>query len=316
MAGRLLFHDREVIERARREGMSYRQIGRLLGCNASSVQREVSRNSNWRGRYRAVGAQRKTDRRAKRPKPAKLDDRRLYRRVERLLLSKKYSPAAAAAVLRRQGVAICHETIYRAIYQHRFGNPKQVLCRPRPHRMRRTRTGRSHQVLGDIALIEQRPQRSGVGHWEGDLLVGRNNLSAVVVLTEVVTRFTVVVALSNRTAEHAAQQMITQIRRYIPKHLRHTLTLDQGREFAGWATIAAASGFGIYFCHPRSPWQKPLVENTNALLRRWLPRGSVLPNQQKILNRIARLLNNMPRRSLQWATAAETYNQNRVATTM
>ena len=316
MAGRLLFHDREVIERACREDLSYRQIGRLLGRSGSTIQREVSRNSNWRGRYRAVGAQRKTDRRARRPKAAKLDDRRLCRRVERLLKTSKYSPAAAAALLRRQGVAICHETIYRAIYDHRFGNPKQVLCRPRPHRKRRTRTGRSHQVLGDISLIDQRPPRNGVGHWEGDILVGNNNRSAVVVLTEVLTRFTVIVALSNRTAEHAAQQMITQVRRYIPKHLRHTLTLDQGREFAAWAQIAAACGFGIYFCNPRSPWEKPLVENTNALLRRWLPRGSVFPAQQKTLNKIAQLLNNMPRRSLQWATAAETYNQNRVATTM
>lgn len=316
MAGRLLLCDRKIIESGLREKLSFRQIGRLLGRSGSTIQREVARNRNWRGHYRAVGAQRKTDRRALRPKAALLDDRRLLRRVERLLKDSRYSPAATAAVLRRSGVSICHETIYRAVYQGRFGNPKGVLCRPRPHRMRRTRTGRYPHVLGAIAGIDQRPAIDGPGHWEGDLLVGRRNLTAVVVLTEIVTRYTLIVAISSRNADHVAEQMIRIIQHRIPKGLRGTLTLDQGREFTRWATIGAATGFGIYFCDPHSPWQKPLVENTNALLRRWLPRGTVFPTTQRIVDKIAHLLNAMPRRSHQWDTAADRYRQARVASTM
>ena len=136
------------------------------------------------------------------------------------------------------------------------------------------------------------------------------------VLTEIVTRYTLIVAISSRNADHVADQMTRLICNRIPTHLRGTLTLDQGREFTRWATIAAGTGFGIYFCDPRSPWQKPLVENTNALLRRWLPRGTVFPTTQRIVDKIAYLLNAMPRRSHQWDTAADRYRQARVASTM
>lgn len=316
MAGRLVLCDREVIEAGLAEGLSLRSIGRLLGRSGSTIHREVIRNRNRDGVYRAASAQRRADRRSRRPKVAKLDDRRLCRQVHQLLVDQRYSPAAASAVLARRGVTISHETIYREVYQWRFGNPTQVLCRPRPRRMRRTRTGRSHQVLGDLVLIGRRPERVGAGHWEGDLLVGRRNRSAVVVLTETATRYTLVVALANRHADHVADQLIAHIRHRIPTGLRSTLTLDQGREFAQWAAIAAATGFDIYFCEPRSPWQKPLVENTNALLRRWLPRGTVLPSAQPTLDHIARHLNGMPRRSHQWDSATDRYRQAKVATTM
>ena len=317
MAGcRFDFTERRVIESGRRTGLSYRVLGDLLGRDASAVWREVSRNRNRFGGYTAKTAQRRADRRARRPKPALLDDRRLCRRVRHLLTKNKYSPAAAAAVLAAQGIRICHETIYRAIYTRRFGDPRKVLCRPRRFRRRRTRTGIYNDPLGDISLIDDRPQRDGPGHWEGDLLVGRRNLTAVVVLTELVTRYTLVVALENRTAEHTAAQLISVIQHRIPRHLRKTLTFDQGREFARWGHIAARTGFGIYFCHPHSPWEKPLVENTNALLRRWLPRGTVFPQNQKTLDRIAQLLNRMPRRSHGWDTATNQYRQSRVVTTM
>ncbi len=316
MASRLCLADRMVIERGRRAGLTFRALGEVLGRDGSVIWREVDRNRNRFGRYTARGAQRKADRRARRPKVSLLDDRRLYRRVKHLLVNHRYSPAAAAAVLQAAGIEICHETIYRAIYGRRFGDPRKVLCRPRPHRQRRTRTGVYNDPLGDITLIDDRPRRVGVGHWEADLLVGKGNLSAVVVFTELVTRFTVVVALTNRTADHTATRLITAIFTRIPRHLRKTLTFDQGREFARWAHIADRTGFSVFFCHPHSPWQKPLVENTNALLRRWLPRGTVFPTSQTALDRIAGLLNQMPRRSHGWDTAANQYRQARVVTTM
>lgn len=317
MAGsRFDYTERKVIESCRRRGMSFRAIGEVLGRDHSAVFREVARNRNRFGGYRAKGAQRKAERRARRPKVAKLDDRRLYRRVKHLLTKTKYSPAATAAVLRAEGYRICHETIYRAIYLGRFGDPTKVLCRPRRYRKRRTRTGQYHDPLGDFTSIDDRPTLVGAGHWEADLLVGRRNLTAVVVLVELVTRYTVVVALENRTAAHTATQLIAAVFSRIPKHLRKTLTLDQGREFARWAEIAARTGFEVFFCHPHAPWEKPLVENTNALLRRWLPRGTVFPTNQKTLDRIAGLLNRMPRRSHRWDTAANQYRQARVVTTM
>ena len=317
MAGsRLCLFDREMIERGCEAGESLRAIGRWSGRSPSTIQREMARNSSWHGSYRAANAQREADGRARRPKRALLDDRRLLRRVERLLKRVEYSPAATAAVLRRQGMPICAETIYRGIYQRRFGDPRKVLRRPRSCRRPRTRTGLSHPVLGNISLIGERPARAGVGHWEGDLLVGKRNLTAVVVLTEIVTRFTLVVALTDRTADRTAAQLIEAIRRRVPRHLRQTLTFDQGREFTRWASIATATGFGIYFCEPRSSWQKPLAENTNALLRRWLPKGTVISKDQRILDKIARLLNNMPRHSLEWETSTMHYRQARVTPTM
>lgn len=316
MAGvRFDFEERLVIARGRAMGLSYRQLGVLLGRDASAVCREVNRNRNAQGVYWARGAQRKAAVRARRPKRSKLDDRRLWRMVNHRLKEWRYSPAATAADLAGRGVRISHETIYQAIYQRRFGDPKAVLCRPRPHRKRRTRTGRITDSLGPIRLIDQRPARTGVGHWEADLLVGKGNYTAVVVLTEVVTRYTVIVALENRTADHCHRQLVTQIRRRIPRRFRKTITFDQGREFARWQQLEKATGFTAYFCHPRSPWEKPLVESTNALLRRWLPRGAPITSNQHDLNKISRLLNTMPRHIHQWSTAANEYRKHRVATT-
>lgn len=316
MAGdRFSFEERRVIARCRRAKMTYRELGVVLDRNPGAICREVNRNMNSHGRYWARGAQRKANVRALRPKPAKLDERRLYRMVKHRLKKWRYSPAATAADLRRVGIQISHETIYQGIYRHRFGDPRSVLCRPRRRRKRRTRTGRTPDSLGPIRLIDWRPKLRGVGHWEADLLVGKGNHTAVVVLTELVTRYTLIVALGNRTADHCLDQLVTHINRRIPRHLRKTLTFDQGREFARWQKLEKATGFVTYFCHPHSPWEKPLVESTNALLRRWFPKGTDITQDQRQIDRIARLLNNMPRRSHQWSTATIEYRKHRVATT-
>ena len=184
----------------------------------------------------------------------------VYHRIVKL----KYSPAATAADLGSRGISISHETIYQAIYRRFFGDPRIVLCRPRKTRRRRTKTGRGPNSLGDFVLIDERPERVGAGHWEADLLSGTGNKSVVGVLTETVSRQTIVVSLPQRSTRHVADQLVGIIQHRIPKHLRKTLTLDQGREFARWDRIGKATGFAIYFCHPRSPWEKPLVEQTTA----------------------------------------------------
>ncbi len=312
MAGsRLSRSDRDVIERCRRSGMSCRDIGAVLGRHYLSVSREIKRNSNDRGVYCAGSAHVKAAVRARRPKERILDDKRVRAMVTTRVVGWRYSSGAAAADLRRVGIQISHETIYREIYRKTFGDPRQVLIRPRRSRRRRTRTGRDPHSLGQIPLIDTRPQRVGPGHWEVDLLSGTSNRTVVGVLTETHSKTTIVFGIAQRDADSVGDQLITMIQYRIPLHLRKTLTFDQGREFARWGRV----GKTTYFCHPRSPWEKPLVEQTNSVLRRWLPKHKDMPTDQKAIDKINKLINNMPRRALNWRRSTDLYRELRVATT-
>jgi IS30 family transposase len=299
---RLCRIEREHIAVGIAAGRSFREIAGELGRAPSTVSREVTRNRNSKGQYWAHGAQRKANLRARRPKPFLLDDPHLAEQIFELIVHNRYSPWATARVLSTAGTPISHETIYQAIYRGQFGKPKTVLNRPRTRRKRRTRTGRNPNNLGTYQPISNRPPQQGPGHWEADLIVGAGNYTAAVVLSQPATKQTLITALGNRTADHTAHQLITTITQHIPTHQRHTLTLDQGREFTRWQHIATTTGFDIYFCQPRSPWQKPHVENTNAILRRWIPKRQPIPQHQTQLDYIANLINNMPRRSLQGQT--------------
>lgn len=305
-----------MIERCRGKGMSCRDIGSVLGRHYSSVSREIQRNSNSNGGYRAGGAHSKAVVRARRPKQRILDDKRVRAMVTTRVVGWRYSPGAAAADLRRVGVQISHETIYREIYRKTFGDPRGVLIRPRRSRRRRTRTGRNPHSLGQIPLIDTRPVRVGPGHWEVDLLSGTLNRTVVGVLTETHTKTTIVFGITKRDAHSVGDQIISMARHRIPIHLRKSLTFDQGREFARWDRVGQATGFAIYFCHPRSPWEKPLVEQTNSVLRRWLPKHIDMPTDQKTIDKINKLINNMPRRALNWKRSTDLYRELRVATTM
>ena len=309
---RLSLVEREEIALGVARGESLGVIARRIGRYASTVSRELARNSNRRGEYRAVGAERKAAGRARRPKRRRLDDPGLRRRVRRMLRA-KHSPMTVSRLL--EG-APSHETIYREVYRRRFGDPREVLCRPRRSRRRRTRTGRYPDNLGAYKGIGERADIGGEpGHWEGDLLVGSDNRTAAVVLTERETRVCLLGALpQGRNADHVAV-VVTRLLGGVPASMRRTLTWDQGRELTRWPRIEAALGIPIYFCEPRSPWQKPLVENQNGLLRRWLSRNLPMPRSQATLSRIARRLNNTPRRVLGWATATHAYDQLLVAST-
>lgn len=318
---RLCAAEREEIRVGLVGGESLGAIGRRLGRSASTVSREVARNGSRRG-YVAHIAQRRADRRAKRPKALLLETDTELRRQVRERLKLRLSPTTIARQLAADGISISAETIYRACYHPRapLGNEShRLLCRPRRGRIRRRRTttGRKPLSLGAFKPISQRPGdiRTEPGHWEGDLIVGRRNLTATVVLTERSSRLTLLGALpQGRNADHVAA-VVTRLLSQIPPKLRRTLTWDQGRELARWAKIEDRTGTPVYFCEPRSPWQKPLVENTNGLLRRWLPRGTPMPRSQAAINRIQRLVNSIHRRSLQWDTAQDAYDRLRVATT-
>lgn len=314
---RLCLADREEIRAGLERGDSFREIARYLERAASTIQREVRRGSNSDGRYVALGAHRKADQRARRPKPARLDDPVIYRRVQQMLIDWRYSPQAAAKTMGREGTGISHETIYRGIYQHRFGDPRRVLCRPRFRRKRRTRTGRYPHVLGDYRRIMDRPgdPRTEPGHLEGDLLVGAGNYTAAVVICERQSRLCLIGALpEGRNSDHVTD-IVCQLLNNVPAGLRKTLTWDQGRELTRWERIEHRLGTPVFFCEPHSPWQKPLVENTNGLLRRWLPKRTAITKHQPDLDLIAHRLNTMPRHILAWDTAQNRYDQLRVAMT-
>ena len=242
---------------------------------------------------------------------------------ERLKL--RWSPHAAAADLREAGMSVCAETIYRACYANdaRSGLPAGTWAKlPRRARRRRPRSVAQAQKpspLGEYRPTADRPadveDRTEPGHCEGDLIVGKANLTAAVTLAERTSRYTVTAALPDGYgAPQAAAAAAAALGRQ-PAALVRSLTWDQGREMARWADVEAALGIEVFFCEPRSPWQRPTNEHTNALMRRWLPKGTSLDIGQLRLSVIEDNLNHMPRRLHHWHISRTTSTLNSLATT-
>jgi IS30 family transposase len=265
-----------------------------------------------------MAAERRSWERARRPKSGKLASHgRLLEAVERGL-SEGWSPEQISARLRREypddrGMRISHETIYRALYvQSRGELRRQLSSHLRTGRDRRKRQGhverRGH--IPDMVSISERPpeveDRAVPGHWEGDLLVGARNQSFVATLVERHTRYVLLAGLGrDRRTEHVIDALKTRIQT-LPRHLARSLTWDQGNELAAHQTFTIQTGVEVYFADPHSPWQRGSNENTNGLLRQYLPKGSDLAAvTQPELDEIARKLNGRPRKTLDWMTPAE-----------
>ena len=318
---RLSLAEREEIRVGLAKEESFSRIAARLGRAASTVSREVGRNRSRRG-YVAHVAQRRATPRPRRPRRLRLETDIELRRAVGKRLKLRLSPETIARQLAAEGTPISAETIYRACYHPRLllgADAYRRLCRPRRGRIRRRRTatGRKPLSLGVFKPISERPGDPGTepGHWEGDLLVGRRNLTAVVVLTERSTRYTLLGALPQGCNADHVGDVVTRLLSQVPPQLRQTLTWDQGRELARWQRIEDhLETTPVFFCEPRSPWQKPLVENTNGLLRRWLPRGIPIPRSQAAMNQLTQLVNSIHRRVLGWETATAAYDQLRVAT--
>lgn len=317
---RLCLAAREEIRAGLERGDSIREIARLLDRSASTISREIRRNRSRRG-YVAHIAHRRARERARRPKPLKLLVDPVLRERVQAKLGDRLSPRVISLQLRAEGLSVSPETIYRACYHpaRPLGDdPHRLLCRPRRgrQRRRRTKTGRDPQPLGQIRSVHDRPAHlpHDAGHWEGDLLVGQQNRSAIAVLTERHSRLVQLIALpAGRRTDHVTNRIAHTLNN-VPAPLRLSLTWDQGRELTAWPQLEQQTGIPIYFCDPRSPWQKPLVENVCGLLRRWLPRTQPMPTNQELLDHYAHLLNTMPRRSLGDTTAQDRYHH-LVATT-
>ena len=314
---RLSLAEREEISRGLRAGESYRSIARRLGRAPSTIAREVRGNRGRRG-YRAWRAELRRDRRARRPRTARLArNPRLRSRVEELL-RQRWSPQQIAARLRREHPCdremwVSHETIYQSLFvQGRGALRRELSACLRSGRTRRRPRGRRIPAgqIRDMVMISERPaeieDRAVPGHWEGDLLQGSNNQSAIGTLVERRTRFVLLVALPNG---HAAPEMRDRLGERIvtlPAQLRRSLTWDQGREMAEHARFTVDTGVQVYFCDPRSPWQRGTNENTNGLLRQYFPRGTDLSRfSQAELDAVAAELNGRPRQTLDWMKPSE-----------
>lgn len=322
----LLMEEREEILVGILERRSVRSIALGLGRAPSTVSREINRNGG-RGRYRPLAAHERARRCRGRPKTPKLwEHDRLGRRVGAELKA-GYSPAAIAARLRAEGgVSVCHETIYRALYGNEFRGvsilPQQCLrTRRRRRRRRRCRQSRARQ-FGVFQGIDERPDhvwdRVEPGHWEGDLIIGAGGRSAVITLVERTSRLVVLGALPGRrrTADAVADRLI-ELFSTVPAALAKTLTWDQGMEMARWQHTRDTTGVEIFFCDPRSPWQRPSNENANRLIRYWLPKHADLHRHRQVdLDRVANIINTTPRRIHQWRTAQAVYHDHTVALTM
>jgi transposase, IS30 family len=232
------------------------------------------------------------------------------------MLDQAWSPEQISQVLRKRfpdiaARQLCHESIYQAIYDRdsalsrpRCGSLRTGRRRRRPRRRADARTPRS---LRDMTSIHHRPaaieDRDEAGHWEGDLITGKLNRSAIGTLVERTTRYTVLVHLPGSHTASATREAINAAMQHLPPHLRRSLTWDQGKEMAHHAQITAAIGTDVYFCDPRSPWQRGTNENTNGLLRQYFPKGTNLRvHSAADLTAVQVELNNRPRKLLGWTS--------------
>lgn len=310
--------ERAVLMIERRSGSSLRSIARLLGRSASTVSRELRRAGA--GAYDATQAARgyRERRRASRRRCRLIPETTLYQHVRDRLLICRWSPQQIAARLRqmpeseRPGL-VSHETIYATLYAQPRGALKQdmvaALRQAKPARGRRRTTASTRSFVPEALRIQHRPEhiesRLLPGHWGGDFIKGAYNRSAVGVLVERKTRFVVLCRMNGCTAADAVEGFTRQMKK-LPAFLRTSLTYDRGSEMAHFQELSRRLKMDIWFCDPHAPWQRGSNENTNGLLRQFLPKGTDLSlPSQTLLNDIARLLNGRPRQTLGWKTPEE-----------
>jgi IS30 family transposase len=315
---RLSLDDRIEIKLGLERGDSLTALGRQLGRHTSTISREVQRNGG-RVAYRPGAAHEQAEERARRPKPTKLATCPALR--DRVVdgLERLWSPAQIARRLRAEfpddaGMQISHETIYTSLFVQGRGELRRELAAclrtGRTQRRSRDRVERRGQ-LPDKVMISDRPaeatDRAVPGHWEGDLIIGKNNASAIGTLVERTTRFVLLLHLEGgRGGAVEVREAMTAAIQTLPAALWRTITWDQGKEMIQHQQFTIDTGIQIYFCDPHSPWQRGSNENTNGLLRQYLPKGSDLAARSQVeLDQIAAELNGRPRQTLGWMTPAE-----------
>jgi len=318
----LTLADREEISRGLAEGRSVRSVALQLGRAPSPVSREIKRNGGSSD-YRATEADDAAWDRALRPKRCKLVEDRDLARVVTDKLRLLWSPEQIARWLKHTYPSdetwhVSHETIYRSLFIQTRGALKKELLQylRRTRGMRRSRhytqkTDNHGQILGTVSISE-RPasaeDRAVPGHWEGDLLFGSNN-SQIATLVERQTRYLMLVKVGAKDTETVVTALIKNARK-LPQELYKSLTWDRGKEMADHKRFTLATDIQVYFCDPKSPWQRGSNENTNGLLRQYLPKGiDISSYSQAKLNAMARQLNQRPRKTLGYQTPAAMFSQ-------
>jgi IS30 family transposase len=307
--------EREEISRGLAAGVSIREIARRLGRAASTVSREIARNGGSSA-YRAADADERAWDRAHRPQQCLLARCPRLRRWVAKRLRRDWSPRQIAVGLTRtfphdDSMRVSHETVYRSLFvQARNVLKKELVGHLRRGGfMRRPRAnpGQPPVIVSGIS-IHQRPaeveDRAVPGHWEGDLLMGGSS-SQIATLVERHSRYVMLVKVPSKDTTTVTKALAKKIRE-LPAELRRSLTWDRGSEMAAHKDFTVATDVQVYFCDPRSPWQRGSNENTNGLLRQYFPKGKDVSNvAQAELNRVARLLNERPRETLKWLTPFE-----------
>ena len=315
----LTLEEREEISRGISRDESFQSIARRLRRPVSTISREVARNGG-RSRYRAADADVAAWKRARRPKPCKLAKERRLQRSVAFKLSQNWSPEQISAWLRQrypddERMRISHETIYRSLFiQARGVLKKELQAHLRTKRTFRrskkaTTAGQQRGQIVDAVSISERPpevdDRAVPGHWEGDLLSGAKN-THIATLVERQSRFTMLVKVDGKDTNTVVAALKKQITK-LPAELRRSLTWDRGTELAQHKEFSVATDVKVYFCDPKSPWQRGTNENTNGLLRQYFPHGTDLSGySQSELNKVARQLNERPRKTLGFRTPAVT----------
>jgi IS30 family transposase len=310
--------EREEISRGLAAKMTLTAIAGAMDRSVSTVSREVARNSTVAG-YRAVRANRMAEARARRSRSPKLAQHPALRTVVEEGLARRWSPQQISRRLVEsypddRSMRVSHETIYTSLFvQAKRGLPGQLSVHLRTRRVARRpqrRLSLGPPRIKDMTPIRVRPvevsERRVLGHWEGDLIVGRHGRSHVGTMVERATRYAMLVHLPDGARTDSVIDALSEAVEQLPAVLRRSVTWDRGIEMTRHQVFTDRTHMPVYFCDPRSPWQRGLSENTNGLLRQYLPKSTDLSvHSAAELDAVAEELNDRPRRALNWKTPLE-----------
>lgn len=320
----LTMNEREEISLGLAQGKSRRDIAAIIGRSPSTVSREILRN-HYHGynyvHYRAAKSQRRADRLIHRTRMRrKLDINERLRQFVFEHLAKRWSPEQIAKRLKMlypldMTMRVSHETIYSYLYVWPRGELRKVVlkCLRRRHKYRREygKNCNKHRAIQDFISIEERPRevadRIVPGHWEGDLVMGHNNASALGALVERTTRMTFLVRLRDKDASSVRTAFARKFK-HLPDGLKRSLTYDNGQEMADHKLFTKNTRIQVYFAHPHSPWERGTSENTNDLIRQFFPKGTNFDKVSRTqINKVQNMLNDRPRKVLNFLTPHEVF---------